>query len=70
MNFWSDSVLKTAADVADWVEFALQLPEYRENFESNHVTGMELPDLVANGGALLRQQIGIENVIGIELGMT
>eukprot|EP00949_MAST-11_sp_MAST-11-sp1_P002810 g2810.t1 len=65
MEIWTSSLLKTKEDVADYVSFSLQLPQYRDIFLSEHVTGSELPDLVAHNGKLLREHLGITNDIHV-----
>ncbi|ETP02554.1 hypothetical protein F441_20391 [Phytophthora nicotianae CJ01A1] len=50
----------TVAEVADWVAYAVQLPQYREVFRANSISGYTFPLLMANDGARL-QEIGVHS---------
>ncbi|UIZ24749.1 hypothetical protein KXD40_006644 [Peronospora effusa] len=50
----------TVAEVADWVAYAVQLPQYSEVFRANSISGYTFPLLMANDGARL-QEIGIHS---------
>lgn len=52
--------LLTAEEVKEWIENALQLPEYiGDIFKDNGVTGYDFPELVENDGLSLREDLGI-----------
>jgi Ca2+-binding EF-hand superfamily protein len=61
-SFWSrlDS-LQSVNDVADWVRYAVQLPQYEETFRKNAITGYDLPTLLEGKGRLLKDELGIQN---------
>ncbi|KAL3662148.1 hypothetical protein V7S43_012948 [Phytophthora oleae] len=50
----------TVAEVADWVAYAVQLPQYSEVFRTNSISGYTFPLLMANDGARL-QDIGVHS---------
>ncbi|KAE8978900.1 hypothetical protein PF011_g23055 [Phytophthora fragariae] len=50
----------TVAEVADWVTYAVQLPQYSEVFRANSISGYTFPLLMANDGARL-QEIGVHS---------
>ncbi|EGZ26110.1 hypothetical protein PHYSODRAFT_555607 [Phytophthora sojae] len=50
----------TVAEVADWVAYAVQLPQYSEVFRTNSISGYTFPLLMANDGARL-QEIGVHS---------
>ncbi|KAH7460756.1 Stromal interaction molecule-like protein [Phytophthora ramorum] len=50
----------TVAEVADWVAYAVQLPQYSEVFRANSISGYTFPLLMANDGARL-QEIGVQS---------
>eukprot|EP00946_MAST-07B_sp_MAST-7B-sp1_P002146 g2146.t1 len=64
-RFWSSGSpeFSTSRDVADWVEFALLLPQYREPFERHTIVPNDLSLLIADRGHLLRSMIGVNNTI-------
>ncbi|KAG8470322.1 hypothetical protein KFE25_008743 [Diacronema lutheri] len=51
--------LMTVPEVADWVAHAVQLPQYAAVFRSNAISGYEFRALLENGGAMLRDELGI-----------
>lgn len=50
----------TVNEVADWVAFAVQLPQYADIFRRHSISGYTFPLLMANDGSRL-QEIGIEH---------
>ncbi|KAG2775433.1 hypothetical protein JG687_00012191 [Phytophthora cactorum] len=50
----------TVAEVADWVAYAVQLPQYSEVIRANSISGYTFPLLMANDGARL-QEIGVQS---------
>lgn len=50
----------TVSEVADWVAYAVQLPQYSEVFRTNSISGYTFPLLMANDGARL-QEIGVHS---------
>eukprot|EP00587_Corethron_hystrix_P002213 CAMPEP_0113311234 /NCGR_PEP_ID=MMETSP0010_2-20120614/8549_1 /TAXON_ID=216773 ORGANISM="Corethron hystrix, Strain 308" /NCGR_SAMPLE_ID=MMETSP0010_2 /ASSEMBLY_ACC=CAM_ASM_000155 /LENGTH=571 /DNA_ID=CAMNT_0000166825 /DNA_START=274 /DNA_END=1986 /DNA_ORIENTATION=+ /assembly_acc=CAM_ASM_000155 len=53
--------LLTADEVAEWVKYAVQLPENVANtFRDNAVTGFDFSELVVNNGEALERYLGIE----------
>ncbi|KAG7379137.1 hypothetical protein PHYPSEUDO_008945 [Phytophthora pseudosyringae] len=50
----------TVAEVADWVAYAVQLPQYSDVFRANSISGYTFPLLMANDGARL-QEIGVHS---------
>ena len=64
-RFWQTSVsgFTTNRDVADWMTYALRLPQYREAIVLNDVTPNDLSLLIANNGHLLRTKLGVRNEI-------
>uniref|UniRef100_M4B6E3 Fibronectin type-III domain-containing protein n=1 Tax=Hyaloperonospora arabidopsidis (strain Emoy2) TaxID=559515 RepID=M4B6E3_HYAAE len=48
----------TVDEVADWVAYAVQLPQYSEIFRANSISGYTFPLLMANDGARM-QEIGV-----------
>ncbi|CEG40298.1 Cell surface glycoprotein STIM, contains SAM domain [Plasmopara halstedii] len=48
----------TVAEVADWVAYAVQLPQYSDVFRANSISGYTFPLLMANDGARL-QEVGV-----------
>mmetsp|Transcript_19271 Transcript_19271/g.25387 ORF Transcript_19271/g.25387 Transcript_19271/m.25387 type:complete len:536 (+) Transcript_19271:67-1674(+) len=59
--FWASlGSLLSVSEVADWVVHGLGLPqEVGETFLLNAVTGYDFPELVANRGLLLEEELGI-----------
>ena len=51
--------LLTPNRVARWVQFGLSLPQYSDVFSDNAVTALDFPLLVADHGAVLRDELGI-----------
>ena len=59
-SFWSTlESLQTVDEVADWVRYAVQLPQYEAAFRANAITGFDLPALLEKHGKLLRTDLGI-----------
>ncbi|TMW65519.1 hypothetical protein Poli38472_008161 [Pythium oligandrum] len=50
----------TVSEVADWVAYSAQLPQYADLFRQNSISGYTFPLLMQNDGARLRE-IGIES---------
>ncbi|CAI5733742.1 unnamed protein product [Hyaloperonospora brassicae] len=50
----------TVDEVADWVAYAVQLPQYSEIFRANSISGYTFPLLMAHDGARL-QEIGVHS---------
>lgn len=50
----------TVSEVADWVTFAVQLPQYADIFRQHSISGYTFPLLMANEGSRL-QEIGIDH---------
>lgn len=50
-------------DVAQWIEHAIQLPQYVQRFKENAVRGYDLPGLLGNGGQGLKRDLGITNAL-------
>ncbi|GMF46365.1 unnamed protein product [Phytophthora fragariaefolia] len=50
----------TVAEVADWVAYAVQLPQYSAVFRANSISGYTFPLLMANDGARL-EEIGVHS---------
>ncbi|POM78096.1 hypothetical protein PHPALM_4421 [Phytophthora palmivora] len=50
----------TVDEVADWIAYAVQLPQYSEVFRANSISGYTFPLLMANDGARL-QEIGVNS---------
>ncbi|KAG7384760.1 hypothetical protein PHYBOEH_009319 [Phytophthora boehmeriae] len=50
----------TVSEVADWVAYAVQLPQYADVFRTNSISGYTFPLLMANDGARL-QEIGVHS---------
>jgi hypothetical protein len=45
--------------VVEWVAHGLNLPQYAAAFKRNAITALDFPLLVADGGAMLQQELGI-----------
>ncbi|RLN62130.1 hypothetical protein BBJ28_00017718 [Nothophytophthora sp. Chile5] len=50
----------TVAEVADWVAYAVQLPQYSDVFRANSISGYTFPLLMANDGVRL-QEVGVHS---------
>ncbi|TDH71372.1 hypothetical protein CCR75_006590 [Bremia lactucae] len=50
----------TVAEVADWVAYAVQLPQYSDIFRAHFISGYTFPLLMANDGMRL-QEIGVSS---------
>lgn len=50
----------TVAEVADWVAYAVQLPQYSDVFRAHSISGYTFPLLMANDGARL-QELGVQS---------
>lgn len=48
-------------EVADWITHAVQLPQYRDAFVANSITGYDFPALLENTGESLRLDLGVTN---------
>ncbi|KAJ1623338.1 hypothetical protein T492DRAFT_912673, partial [Pavlovales sp. CCMP2436] len=48
-------------EVVDWVEHAVQLPQYAHAFRENAIVGHDFRGLLENGGELLRDELGVES---------
>ena len=53
--------LLTPNRVARWVRFGLSLPQYSDAFSDNAVTALDFPVLVADHGAVLRDELGVKS---------
>jgi len=53
--------LLTPNRVARWVRFGLSLPQYADAFSDNAVTALDFPVLVADHGAVLRDELGVKS---------
>jgi len=55
--------LLTPAGVADWVKYAVQLPEYAKRFEDNTVNWLDFSVLMQDDGEALKNNIGIKSLL-------
>lgn len=60
-HFWQtkNHGLRTVDEVCDWVEHAVQLPQYAGAFRKNAIVGSDFPWLLEQEGAMLRDDVGI-----------
>lgn len=57
----ANNQLLTPNRVARWVRFGLSLPQYADAFSDNAVTALDFPLLVADHGAVLRDELGVKS---------
>ena len=57
----ANNQLLTPNRVARWVRFGLSLPQYSDAFSDNAVTALDFPVLVADHGAVLRDELGVKS---------
>lgn len=51
----------SAAEVAQWVTHAVQLPMYSDVFLANSITGFDFPALLENDGQSIHEDLGVTN---------
>jgi hypothetical protein len=57
----ANNQLLTPNRVARWVRFGLSLPQHADAFSDNAVTALDFPLLVADHGAVLRDELGVKS---------
>ena len=53
--------LLTPHRVELWVRHGLRFPQYAEAFGANAITALDFPALIADGGAVLREDLGVRS---------
>ena len=57
----SSNQLLTPRRVELWVRHGLGFPQYAEAFGENAITALDFPELIANDGAVLREDLGVKS---------